>query len=81
LTVVGKQLYARAPPHEQASVAWSHYQLRKRALEGAVALGAQARALVAQVEHARREAPAALGARLYRLQHAVGEAPALSVAE
>ena len=44
LALVGKQLYARPLPHEQASVAWSHFQLRKRALEAAVTLGAPARA-------------------------------------
>ena len=40
---LGKRLYALALPHDQAGVAWSHYQLRKAALEAAVMLGAPAR--------------------------------------
>jgi hypothetical protein len=80
LAVVGKQLYARGLPHEQASVAWSHYQLRKRALEAAVTLGAAARALVEQVKRAWPRELAAVGARLHRLQHSAG-APTLASVE
>ena len=51
-------------------MAWSHYRVRKAALEGAIALGAAARALVTRVERVpERELPR-LGARLYRLQRA-----------
>ena len=75
---VGKRLYALALEHDQAGVAWSHYQFRKAALEAAVELGAPARALVARVERASdRELPR-LGARLYRLQRA---AVAITVGE
>src|SRR5438093_137492 len=50
LGLVGKRLYGLALPHEQASVAWSHWQLRRAALEAAVTLGAEARGLLAEVE-------------------------------
>jgi hypothetical protein len=74
LAVVGKRLYALALEHDQAGVAWSHYHLRRAALEMAVELGAPARALVARVEGApERELPR-LGARLYRLQRAAAAA-------
>jgi hypothetical protein len=66
---LGKRLYALALSHDQAGVAWSHYQLRKAALEAAVTLRAQARALVAEIEQAPARALGAVGARLYRLQH------------
>ena len=69
LAALGKRLYALALSHDQAGVAWSHYRLRKAALEAAVALGAPARALVAEVERAPAPALPRLGARLYRLQH------------
>jgi hypothetical protein len=68
LGVVGKRLYALALEHDQTGVAWSHFRMRKAALEAAVELGAPARALVARVERApERELPR-LGARLYQLQ-------------
>jgi hypothetical protein len=70
LAPVGKRLYALALPHEQAGVAWTHYQLRRAALEAAITLGAEARRLLAEIVRAGdRELPR-LGARLYRLQHA-----------
>jgi len=69
LAALGKRLYALALSHDQAGVAWSHYRLCKAALEAAVALGAPARALVAEVERAPAPALPRLGARLYRLQH------------
>ena len=69
LAALGKRLYALALSHDQAGVAWSHYRLRKSALEAAVALGASARALVVEVEQAQARALPRLGARLYRLQH------------
>jgi hypothetical protein len=74
LAALGKRLYALALSHDQAGVAWSHYRLRKAALEAAVALGAPARALVAEVERAPAPALPRLGARLYRLQHGRGAA-------
>ena len=64
LAQLGKRLYARPLPHDQAGVAWSHYQLRRAALEGAVRLGARARVLVGQVEQASPRALPRLGARL-----------------
>lgn len=75
LAALGKRLYALALSHDQAGVAWSHYRLRKAALETAVALGAPARALVAQVERVPARALPRLGARLYRLQHGRAAAP------
>jgi hypothetical protein len=53
--------------HDQASVAWSHYHLRKAALEQAVMLRQPARALLAQVERATPRSLGQLGGRLYRL--------------
>jgi len=79
LAVVGKRLYALALEHDQAGVAWSHFRLRKAALEAAIALGAPARALVARVERASVGVLPRLGARLYRLQHAA--APAITAGE
>jgi hypothetical protein len=69
LAALGKRLYGLGLSHEQAGVTWSHYKLRKAALEAAVTLGAPARALVAQVECVSARALPALGARLYRVQH------------
>ncbi len=69
LAALGKRLYALALSHDQAGVAWSHYRLRKAALEAAVALGAPARALIVEVEQAPARALPRLGARFYRLQH------------
>ena len=68
--MVGKRLYGLALGHEQAGVAWSHFRVRKAALEAAVALGVAARALVARVEGASERELARLGVRLYRLQRA-----------
>jgi hypothetical protein len=73
LAALGKRLYARQLSHDQAGVAWTHYTLRKAALEAAITLGAPAQALVGEVERATARALPALGARLYRLQHG-GEA-------
>ncbi len=70
LAVLGKRLYALALPHDQAGVAWTHYQLRKAAIEAAVTLGAVARALVARIESASARALPRLGAELYRTQRA-----------
>jgi hypothetical protein len=55
---------------DQAGVAWTHYQLRKAALEAAVTLGAAARALVARIAAAPVRALPCLGAELYRIQRA-----------
>jgi hypothetical protein len=70
LGAIGKRLYGLALPHEQASVAWSHFQLRRAALEAAATLGAEARTLVAEVERASERELPRVGARLYRVQHA-----------
>jgi hypothetical protein len=48
---------------------WSHYQLRKSALERQVALRPAARALLARVERVAPRALGLLGGRLYQLQH------------
>jgi hypothetical protein len=66
----GKRLYALSLTHDQAGVAWSHYQLRKRALEAQVVLGRPARAILATVQHASPKALGRVGATLYRCQHA-----------
>jgi hypothetical protein len=70
LAALGKRLYALALPHDQAGVAWTHYQLRKAALEAAITLGPAARALVARIEAAPERALPRLGAELYRAQRA-----------
>jgi hypothetical protein len=70
LAAMGKRLYALGLPHDQAGVAWTHYQLRKAALEAAVTLGPAARALVARIEVAPARALPRLGAELYRTQRA-----------
>src|SRR5262249_45744886 len=58
----------RLPPTRQ--VAWSHYRLRKAALEVRGTLGAPARALVTRIGAASAASLPALGTRLYRLQRA-----------
>ncbi len=70
LAAMGKRLYRLALTADQAGVAWSHYRLRKAALEVAVALGAPARGLMARIGAAPMATLPRLGARLYRLQHA-----------
>jgi hypothetical protein len=66
---MGKRLYALGLSHEQASVAWSHFQLRKSTLERQVALCPTARALLTRVERATPRSLGPLGGRLYQLQH------------
>jgi hypothetical protein len=68
MAALGKGLYALELSHDQAGVAWSHYHLRKQALEAAVALRQPARVLLAEVEHANRRFLPRLGACLYRVQ-------------
>jgi hypothetical protein len=68
LARLGKRLYTLALPHDQAGVAWSHYALRRTALEATVALGTEARALVSEVERASERELPRVGAKLYRLQ-------------
>ena len=70
LAALGKRLYALPLTQDQAGVAWSHYHLRKQALEAQVVLGQLARALMAVVERAAPKALGRIGARLYRTQHA-----------
>jgi hypothetical protein len=72
LGALGKRLYALDLTHDQAGVAWTHYHLRKAALENAVKLGRQAQGLLTQVERTPRQVLPRLGGRLYRLQHAGG---------
>lgn len=69
LAAVGKRLYSLQLPHDQAGVVWTHYRLRRAALEAEVTLGARARALIAEIEQAPARALGRLGARLYQLQH------------
>jgi hypothetical protein len=69
LAPAGKRLYALALPHEQAGVAWTHYQLRRAALEAAVVIGTEARRLLADVARAKERELPRVGARLYRIQH------------
>jgi hypothetical protein len=68
MAALGKRLYALELSHDQAGVAWSHYRLRKQALEAAVALRQPARVLLAEVQHASRRFLPRLGACLYRVQ-------------
>jgi hypothetical protein len=50
LAAIGKRLYALALPHDQAGVAWTHYQLHKAALEEAVTLCAAAVGIPVEIE-------------------------------
>jgi hypothetical protein len=68
LARLGKRLYARALPRDQAGVAWARYRLRTAALEAALTLGAAARSLMAEVEAASERELPRVGVRLYRLQ-------------
>jgi hypothetical protein len=68
LGVIGKRLYALALAHDAAGVAWTHYWIRRAALEAAVELGTEARALIAEVQRASERELARVGARLYRVQ-------------
>jgi hypothetical protein len=68
MAALGKRLYALELSHDQAGVAWSHYHLRKQALDSAITLRQPARALLAEVEHASRRFLPRLGACLYRVQ-------------
>lgn len=70
LAATGKRLYALRLPHDQAGVAWTHYHLRRQALETAITLGRVARALVGRIQTAPAAALARLGAELYRRQRA-----------
>jgi hypothetical protein len=69
LAALGKRFYALQLTHDQAGVAWSHYHLRRAALELRVVLGKSARALIAAVEEASPSTLGRVGARLYRTQH------------
>ena len=79
LAALGKPLYTLALTPDQAGVAWSHYHLRKQALEAQVVLGKPARVLLAAVEQASSKALGRVGARLYRTQH--GGTPAVTAPE
>ena len=72
LAALGKRLYALALTHDQAGVAWSHYHLRKTALEAgrdAPAAGARAPGRSRGARQPRDPCRSS-GAQLYRLQHA-----------
>jgi len=68
LAALGKRLYALGLTRDQAGVEWSHYHLRKQALEAALPLGQPARTLLGEVEQASRWFLPRLGACLYRVQ-------------
>jgi hypothetical protein len=68
LAPLGKRLYALRLSHDQAGVAWSHYHLRREALEAEVRLGQPARLLMGDVEHASARFLPRLGGCLYRVQ-------------
>jgi hypothetical protein len=70
LAAIGKRLYGLTLMPDQASVAWSHYRLRKAALEAHVSLGVPARVLVTRIGAAPAASLPVLGTQLYRLQHA-----------
>ena len=80
LARLGKRLYALALPHDQAGVAWTRYRLRRAGLEAALTLRAEARSLIAEVEHASERELPRLGTRLYRLHHG-GVAAAITPVE
>jgi hypothetical protein len=69
LAALGKRLYRLRLSHDQAGVAWTHYQLRKTRLESELTLCPSALSLLAEVEEADSRSLPYLGARLYRLQH------------
>ena len=55
--------------HDQQSVFWTNYTMRRERLESQVTLGATARALIKQIQKAKSPVLPALGARLYKIQH------------
>jgi hypothetical protein len=67
---LGKRLYALGLPAEQARVAWSHYRLRKEALEAALPLGQPTQLLLGEIARAGRGFLPRFGGCLYRLQRA-----------
>jgi hypothetical protein len=70
LSALGKRLYALGLPAEQASVAWSHYRLRKDALEAALPLGQPTQLLLGEISRAEPGFLPRFGGCLYRLQRA-----------
>ncbi|MBI4611394.1 MAG: DNA-processing protein DprA [Candidatus Rokubacteria bacterium] len=74
LAALGKRLYALRLSHDQAGVAWSHYQIQKAKLEVALTPGFLANALLRDVIHADTRVLPRLGAWLYRRQRVKGSA-------
>ncbi len=72
LAVLGKRLYALRLSHDQAGVAWSHYQIRKAKLEAGLTLGHLASAVLHDVEQADVRGFPRFGAWLYHRQRAKG---------
>ncbi len=74
LAALGKRLYRLQLSHDQAGVAWSHYQIRKAKLEAGLTLCPLARALVRDVNEADSHVLPRFGAWLYRRQRVKGTA-------
>jgi len=72
LAALGKRLYRLRLSHDQAGVAWSHYQIRKAKLEAGLGLRPLAGALVHDVNDADSRMLPRFGAWLYRRQRAKG---------
>lgn len=72
LAALGKQLYARELSHDQAGVAWSHYQIRKAKLEAGLTLGPLAHAVLRDVHEAAARVLPRFGAWLYHRQRVKG---------
>ncbi|MBI4560670.1 MAG: hypothetical protein HY724_01395, partial [Candidatus Rokubacteria bacterium] len=74
LAALGKRLYALRLSHDQAGVAWSHYQIRKAKVEAGLALGLLASAVLQDVHGADARLLPRFGAWLYRRQRVKGSA-------
>ncbi len=72
LAILGKRLYRLQLSHDQAGVAWSHYQVRKAKLEAEVRLRPLASALVRDIHEADGRVLPRFGAWLYRRQRMKG---------
>ena len=68
LTELGKKTYESNLSRDQASVFWSEYTIKKKALERKIPLSPAARAFIQKIDHAPDGLPG-LGAWLYRVQH------------
>lgn len=72
LAALGKRLYRLRLSHDQAGVAWSHYQIRKAKLEAGLTPGSLASAVLRDVREADARVLPWFGAWLYRRQRGKG---------